>query len=947
MHQEETEMGGRKTNGKANGAGMNGRSTKRSRGRAKRVIERAPPLQGWQSSDAEEIERRRWRGQTEIAEIAQLEPDRPYFGSFRVRSATGGSYEVEIRALDAPLDSCGCADHRVNGLGTCKHIEGVLARLRRRGVRAFNEAARAGSPRVEIFLPRNGEASPQVMWPRSGAVPAELRAALAPFVATDGRLRDRSPAAVERLLDAIAASAPAVRAHVRVSRHLQPWLDEAKRRAARDEARKQFLAEVETGRQTLDVVRHPLLPYQREGMLHLAFGERALLADEMGLGKTVQAIAACELLRRLRGIERVLVVCPASLKGEWEDQIARFLGAPTLLVMGPRPKRLVDYARPAFFTVVNYEQVMSDAADINRLLRPDVVVLDEAQRIKNWPTKTSRMVKMLRSPYAFVLTGTPLENRIDEVYSIVQYLDPGLLGPLFRFNREFYELDERGRPVDYKNLDDLRRRLQPVLLRRRKRDVESELPGRTVTNYTVGMEPEQRLRYEEFQAQAAKLIKLAQRRPLTPDEFEKLQRLLACMRMLCDTPYILDADCRLCPKLEELERVLGDLLAEPERKAIIFSEWERMLQLVRELAQEMGIEFAWHTGSVPQQRRRAEIARFKQDPQCRLFLSTDSGSVGLNLQAASAVINLDLPWNPARLEQRIARAWRKHQPRTVDVINLVTEDSIEHNMLQLLASKQALADGILDGGDLKAVRMPSGRRAFVERMAAMMAPPAAPAATPAPAAPEIRLKDELTERHGAALLLLEAHRAADGSERFVAVIDGDAEVATGEQERLSANGGPPVEVIDRRTYETMSRMAGAGLLRLADGDRREIVRASSLATTNGARERERLARSAELMGSAERKLRMALLLAQGGFAEEAVPVLTECLALAADARTVITDGPAIGGTTASNGSTPADPPPPVEAEADVAAPSLTDLAGSLERTLAALHRSLATAPAAA
>jgi superfamily II DNA/RNA helicase len=154
----------------------------------------------------------------------------------------------------------------------------------------------------------------------------------------------------------------------------------------------------------------------------------------------------------------------------------------------------------------------------------------------------------------------------------------------------------------------------------------------------------------------------------------------------------------------------------------------------------MGRAARWHdedivlapglAGSVPQDRRRAEIARFKRDPDCRLFLSTDSGSVGLNLQIASSVINLDLPWNPAKLEQRIARAWRKNQMRTVDVINLVTEDSIEHVMLQVLSQKQALADGVLDGqDDLKAMKLPSGRRAFVERMSAMMAPPAAPVPT--------------------------------------------------------------------------------------------------------------------------------------------------------------------------------------------------------------------------
>ena len=320
-----------------------------------------------------------------------------------------------------------------------------------------------------------------------------------------------------------------------------------------------------------------------------------------------------------------------------------------------------------------------------------------------------------------MLTGTPLENRIDELYSIVQFVDPELVGPLFRFNREFYALDDRGRPVGYKNLAELRaprgaRHAPPAQGRCRRGAARA-----TVNNYFVAMADEQRQRYDEYSARAARLIQLARKRPLRPEEFERLQRYLACMRMICDTPAILDPTCRVSPKLEELERVLGDLLEEPDRKIIVFSEWERMLTMVRELAGEMGIEAAWHTGSVPQQRRRAEIVRFKNDPACRLFLSTDSGSVGLNLQVASAVVNVDLPWNPAKLEQRIARAWRKHQQRAVTVVNLVCEDSIEHGMVHLLGAKQALADGVLDGqGDLAAIKMPSGRGAMIERMQALM-----------------------------------------------------------------------------------------------------------------------------------------------------------------------------------------------------------------------------------
>ena len=191
--------------------------------------------------------------------------------------------------------------------------------------------------------------------------------------------------------------------------------------------------------------------------------------------------------------------------------------------------------------------------------------------------------------------------------------------------------------------------------------------------------------------------------------------------MICDTPAILDPDCRVCPKLEELEGVLEELLEDGERKIVVFSEWVRMLELVRELAAEMGFDCAWHTGNVPQLRRRAEIARFRQDPACRLFLTSDAGATGLNLQMASCVINLDLPWNPARLEQRIARVWRKGQLQAVTVVNFVTENSIEHSILHLLAHKQTLADGVLDGTeDFSAIRMPSGRAAMIERMQAML-----------------------------------------------------------------------------------------------------------------------------------------------------------------------------------------------------------------------------------
>src|SRR5256885_4374065 len=172
------------------------------------------------------------------------------------------------------------------------------------------------------------------------------------------------------------------------------------------------------------------------------------------------------------------------------------------------------------------------------------------------------------------------------------------------------------------------------------------------------------------------------------------------------------------------------------------SRSERMLELVRELCERMDLGLAWHTGTVPQRRRRAEINAFKTDPACRVFLSTDSGSTGLNLQNASVVVNCDLPWNPAKLEQRIARAWRKLQTNPVTVINLVSEKTIEHKMLETLAHKQALSDGVLDlKGNLQEIKLRTGRQAFLAKLEQLV--PTKPAAAGNPQLPTLNPQPSL------------------------------------------------------------------------------------------------------------------------------------------------------------------------------------------------------------
>jgi superfamily II DNA/RNA helicase len=852
-----------------------------------------PHFVGWLSSDEDEIERRRHRGLNAQAVIQILDLADGFFGSFLLTSDSGDIYRIEIRSLTDHCNSCDCPDHSVNGLGTCKHVEAVLNHIQKRKKRLFRAAAIKGSPRLEIYLDRRDNCI-HLSCPddSENSSMRDARAAILPFFSSNGCLLNDPLNAIPAMQRLLAKAPDAVRCHVRLSRHMDGWLSRAQQQAEMALKQSAYEADIATGKRSLNFLRLPLYDYQQQGMRHLAFTGRALLADEMGLGKTVQAIAASELLHQLCGVERVLVIAPASLKGEWQDQIEKFTGQSSLIIAGSRAKRLQQYRQKSRFYLANYEQVRPDFAEMNAILMPDIIILDEAQRIKNWQTKTATAVKHLNSRFAFVLTGTPIENRIDEIYSIVQFLDPSLFGPLFRFNRDFYQLDERGRAVGYRNLDELHRRLRPVMLRRLKGDVEGELPDRTVNNYFVAMEEEQRARYDEYQVKVAKLAHIAKFRPLTKEERERLQQWLACMRMLCDTPYILDQECRISPKLKELKTILSERLEDGEHKIIIFSEWVRMLALVREHLQKQGIDHAWHTGDVPLPERREEIRRFMNDADCRIFLSSDSGSVGLNLQAADTVINLDLPWNPAKLEQRIARAWRKHQTRPVQVINLVCEDSIEHRMLGLLAQKRSLAGEIIDGaGDLTSMPLPSGRKSLIEEIddltgdnavaddfvsdkIALDASEAAEKPEPGEA-----LKQDVLARWQDQFDLLELHGEGAGQTLFAVTSDpAGKQLEHDLDQQIKANfpaQTPQLELIDRNTYATIQRLIKAGVLSMGAAPAQTLHSTEKPAVNPDVERKKQLIEAQKRIAATERQQRMATLLAEGGFIVEALAPLKE------------------------------------------------------------------------
>jgi SNF2 family DNA or RNA helicase len=307
-------------------------------------------------------------------------------------------------------------------------------------------------------------------------------------------------------------------------------------------------------------------------------------------------------------------------------------------------------------------------------------------------------LKRIDSPYAIVLTGTPLENKLEELISIVQFVDQHRLGPTWKLLHEHQVKDEGGRVTGYTGLEKIGQTLAPVMIRRRKSEVLRQLPSRTDQNLLVPM-TEMQMRYHQENADV--VAKIVQRWRRTGFLSDLDQRRMTCalqnMRMSCNSTYLLDQETDHGVKADELAAVFEDLFAEAGAKAVVFSQWTRTHDIVIRRLEARGLGYVSFHGGVPSDKRPALVERFRDDPACRVFLSTDAGSTGLNLQHASTVVNMDLPWNPAILEQRIARIHRMGQKRPVRVINFVAKGTIEEGMLSVLAFKRSLSAGILDG----------------------------------------------------------------------------------------------------------------------------------------------------------------------------------------------------------------------------------------------------------
>lgn len=616
--------------------------------------------------------------------------EHPVFSEFQLTNPQSKStYHLIVRGPAAGDNFCSCGDFATNALGTCKHLEYALAKLAKRHGKVLHSGYQPGYS--EVFLHYGSQR--EVRFRAGSDIPVSLARRVGAVFGDDGVLFDESA------LDAFLAAAEEAEHEVRCRDDVRQFLAEQRDAAVRKEVLAKAFPRGAKSAAFKSLMKVPLYEYQAEGALFAALAGRCLIGDEMGLGKTIQALAGAEILARHFGAERVLILCPTSLKHQWEREIGKFTDRSAQVIAGLRPAREEQFRAASFFKIMNYDTVHSDLDLINEW-SPDVVILDEAQRIKNWSTRVARSVKKIASPYAIVLTGTPLENRLEELVSIVQFVDRFRLGPTYQLLHEHQQLDDAGKVVGYRDLDRLGATLRPILLRRKKDLVADQLPGRLDQNVFVPMTELQMLHHNENKEVVARIVQKWRRfKFLSEADKQRLMIALQNMRMACDSSYLLDQSADESTKPDEFATLLGEMLETPETKVVVFSQWLRMHELIQRRLKDKSVEHVVFHGGVPGPKRRDLVDRFRDDARCKVFLSTDAGGVGLNLQFASVVVNLDLPWNPAVLEQRIGRVHRLGQTRPVQVVNFVSQGTIEHGMLEVLRFKKSLFAGVLDGGE--------------------------------------------------------------------------------------------------------------------------------------------------------------------------------------------------------------------------------------------------------
>ncbi len=636
------------------------------------------------------------------------------YGDHTLTNENGVKYKVFLRDFENETGYSNSLDSKHNKLGTTKHIMYVFNEMKAKP--SIYKRLRKISSFLEIFL--NPLDNNNINWFFKGELLLEEQLLVSKYFTNNSYSGEEDCSALLQFLNEVK----------KLERVLvRPEVEEQIERAFET----QLLKDVERNH-TVDYSFLKIKPYeyQKTGIEFATFKKGAIIADEMGLGKTLQAIGAAIAKKDIFDFKKVLIVCPASLKAQWKKEIERFTHEKALIVQGtPEERELQYFNENHFFLIANYESILRDQVIVNKA-EIDLLILDEAQRAKNYETKTASSLKKIKTKHTLIITGTPIENKLIDLFSIVAIFDQYFLGPLWEFSYQhcLFDPEKPNKINGYYDLKKLKSKLSAILIRREKREILKDLPNLQQIDVPIGFTP---LQAEYHTSYANGISQIVHKKFLTPYDLTRLQQLLTSMRMVCDSTYLIDDETNESPKLEELKYILLEKLnlQNTNRKIIIFSEWIKVHKLLGRLLREINIGFVELNGKVPVKARGKLIEKFETDDKCKIFLSTEAGGVGLNLQVADTVINFELPWNPAKKNQRIGRIDRLGQRNDkLTVFNFITKGTIEERIAGGLLLKQNLFEGALvESNSTDFVDFSNkGKSQFIEQLQELIAESNAP-----------------------------------------------------------------------------------------------------------------------------------------------------------------------------------------------------------------------------
>ena len=450
----------------------------------------------------------------------------------------------------------------------------------------------------------------------------------------------------------------------------------------------------------------PLFGFQEIGAGFLVVSVSSMIGDEPGCGKSIQSIAAV----LIRNGKKILILCPATLKLNWQDEIEKWTDKTSVVIGGDKKLRETQWGEDVNFYIMNYELLLRDLSHIKKI-KWDFLIADEATRISNPKAKQSKIIKKIKAKHRIALTGTPLNNAVQDVWNILDFCQPNILGTFWQFTEKYCDKDRFGGITGYKNLSDLKEQISSIMLRRKKKDVLHELPDKLYETLYIEFDPEEKKIYEAIRDEIALELKEYEISKVLKDRY--LSNVLVKMVRLKQAADSLElvSEHKFSSKVNALKELLKDIIHKDD-KALVFTQFSEMADiLMRELKEYKPLLIS---GKVKQEDRHTSVDTFQNKEENKLMIMTEAGGFGLNLQRANYIIHYDLPWSISKMEQREGRAHRIGQTSNLTVYRLIAQGTVDEYVLKVLHKKNKLSEDIL--GDKEKAKKVKISKADIRRM---------------------------------------------------------------------------------------------------------------------------------------------------------------------------------------------------------------------------------------